>query len=136
MAKKSVLIKKRAEARAWHTFFCISLGIEPTRIVVFERWPKWMKEESSTVGLMFFDLDAIAITLPRKGMSEERWISTIAHETYHLYQLRKGLIHKRNGEWFYKKRKMDTIDRLPWSRRSYEVAAIRYAKKIINNFKE
>lgn len=130
------LKKKTAEARVWHNLLCESLNIEPARLVVINRWPPWMEEPSSTRGMIFFEEDFIMVRFNSRTMTDRDLIGTIAHETYHLFQVRKGAIYAKDNIWFYKHKKIESINKMPWSKRPHEIAAIRYAKKVINNLEE
>lgn len=130
-----LLRKKNAEAKAWHNLMCISLRIRPADLIVVEDWPSWAVQDAHTVGVIFFDKELIVVKLGPHTTDREL-VKTVAHETYHLYQMRSGAIRRTPDGWVYKNKKISTINKSPWSRRPHERAAIRYANKIANNIKE
>ena len=127
-----LLRKKTAEAKAWHRLMCMSLGIAPAEVVVVDHWPSWCKRGPDTTGVIFFDRDLIVVRLC-PDMTDREMVKTVAHETYHLYQVRSGAIRHTRSGWTYKNKRLSSINKMPWSRRPHERAAIRYSNKIADS---
>lgn len=122
-------------ARLFHENLCIDLGIDTMKVLVFRELPDFLHEPPSTTGLMFLDDEYILIFFDVTKEPLEKLLRTVAHETYHAYQVQKGLIRQIDEEWYYIGTPMREIKKMPWASRPHEIEAESYAKYITSTRK-
>lgn len=118
-------------ARMFHESLCIDLDITPMTVLVFKSIPKFIKESKSTTGIMFLDDEYIIAFFDYKKDPLDKLLRTVAHETYHAYQIQKGLIERIHDEWCYMGTPLREVNEKRWSKRPHEIEAENYAANVM-----